>query len=83
MRLDPPYLKCMAAPASLLPVSCDFDDYNADKEETSGMLEKYKNLLKKTKQARVGQIIYQEFYQCLETGATDTGIRTGWQSTRW
>ena len=30
---------------------------NADKEGTTAILEKYRNLLKKTKQARVGQII--------------------------
>ena len=30
---------------------------NADKEGTAAILEKYRNLLKKTKQARVGQII--------------------------
>ncbi len=30
---------------------------NADKEGTTAIAEKYRNLLKKTKQARVGQII--------------------------
>ena len=30
---------------------------NADKEGTTSILEKHRNLLKKTKQARVGQII--------------------------
>ena len=30
---------------------------NADKERTAAIMEKYRNLLKKTKQARVGQII--------------------------
>ena len=30
---------------------------NADKEGTTGIVEKYSNLLKTTKQARVGQII--------------------------
>ena len=47
---------------------------NADKEGTTAIVEKYRNLLKKTKQSRVGQIIifYQEFYQCLETGYKDT-----------
>ena len=30
---------------------------NADMEGTTGLVEKYGNLLKKTKQARVGQII--------------------------
>ena len=54
---------------------------NADKEGTTAIVEKYKNLLKMTKQARAGQIIldpvYQEFYQCLETGSRDTGTRKG------
>ena len=31
---------------------------NADKEGTTAIVEKYRNLLKKTKQARVGQIIF-------------------------
>ena len=30
---------------------------NADKERTTAIVEKYRNLLKKTKQARIGQII--------------------------
>ena len=30
---------------------------NADKEGTTAIVEKYRNLLKKTKQARVGQIV--------------------------
>ena len=30
---------------------------NADKEGTTAILQKYRNILKKTKQARVGQII--------------------------
>ena len=35
---------------------------NADKAGTTAIVEKYRNLLKKTKQARVGQIILnQEF----------------------
>ena len=33
---------------------------NADKEGTTAILEKYRNLLKKTKQARVGQIFFPE-----------------------
>ena len=33
---------------------------NADKEGTTAILEKYRNLLKKTKQARVGQIIISD-----------------------
>ena len=56
---------------------------NADKEGTTAIVEKYRNLLNQTKQARVGQIIFQEFYQCLVTGSTDTRIRSGWQSTGW
>ena len=53
---------------------------NADKEGTTAIVEKYRELLKKTKQARSS---YQEFYQCLETGYEDTEIRSGWQSTGW
>ena len=34
---------------------------NADKEGTTAILEKYRNLLKKTKQARIGQIILSGF----------------------
>ena len=56
---------------------------NTDNEGTTAIVEKYMNLLKKTKQARDGQIIYREFYQCLETGYKDTEIRRGWQSTGW
>ena len=41
---------------------------NADKEGTTAIVDKYRNLLKKTKEARVGQIILQESYQCLVTG---------------
>ena len=52
---------------------------NADKEGTTAILEKYRNLPKTTKQARDGQ----EYYQCLETGYKDTEIRSGWQSTGW
>ncbi len=54
---------------------------NADKEGTTAIVDKYRNLLKKTKQARVGQIILSGIYQCLVTGSTDAGIRSGWQST--
>ena len=56
---------------------------NADKEGTTAILEKYRNLLKMTKQARVDRSSYQEYYQCLETGYNDTEIRSGWQSTGW
>ena len=56
---------------------------NAEKKGTTAIVEKYRDLLKKTKQATVGQIIIQEFYQCLETGYKDTGTRRGWQSTGW
>ena len=45
---------------------------NADKEGTTAIVEKYRDLLKKTKQARASS--YQEFYQCLETGYKDTGL---------
>ena len=56
---------------------------NTDKEGTTSIVEKYRNLLKKTKQARAGQIILSEFYQCLETGYKDTEIRRVCQSTGW
>ena len=61
---------------------------NADKEgrPTTAILEKYRNLLKKSKQTSkqgLDRSSYQEFYQCLETGYNDTEIRSGWQSTGW
>ena len=54
---------------------------NTDKEGTTAIVEKYRKLLKKTKQARLG--LNQEYYQCVETGSKDTGTRRGWQSTGW
>ena len=56
---------------------------NADKEGTTAIVEKYRDLLKKTKQQGWDRSSYQEFYQCLETGYKDTGTRRGWQSTGW
>ena len=57
---------------------------NADKEGTTAILEKYRNLLKKTKQARVRQIILSGILPVfMETGYKDTEIRSGWQSTGW
>ncbi len=57
---------------------------NADKVRTTAIVEKYRSLLKKTKQARVGQIILSGILPVfLETGSEDTGIRSGWQSTGW
>ena len=56
---------------------------NADKEGTTAIVEKYKNLLKMTKQARAGQIILSGILPVLETGSRDTGTRRGWQSTEW
>ena len=56
---------------------------NADKDGTTAIVEKYRIVLKKTKQARVGQIILSGIFHCLVTGLTDTGIRSGWQSTGW
>ena len=41
---------------------------NADKEETTAIVDKYRNLLKKTKEARVGHSSCRESYQCLVTG---------------
>ena len=56
---------------------------NIDKEGTTAIVNKYGNLLKKTKEARVGQMILSGIYQCLEPGANDTEIRGGWQSIGW
>ena len=56
---------------------------NTDKEGTTATVEKYRNLLKKTKQARAGQIILSGILPVLETGYKDTQIRRGWQSTGW
>ena len=53
---------------------------SADKEGTTSLVEKYRNRLKKMERARLDRSYYQEFYQCLETGSKDTGIRSGWQS---
>ena len=47
---------------------------NADKEDTTAILEKYRYLLKKTKQARVGQIIISGILPV---------FGNGWQSTGW
>ena len=46
---------------------------NAYKEGTTAILEKYRYLLKKTKQARVDRSSYQEYYQCLETRYEEDG----------
>ncbi len=54
---------------------------NADKEGATAMVEKYRNLLKKTKQARVGQIILSEISPVF--GNRIQGYRSGWQSTGW
>ena len=54
---------------------------NSDKEGTTAIVEKYRYFLKKTKQARVGQIFLSGIYQWLEAGANDTKHRGGWQST--
>ena len=48
---------------------------NAVKEGTTIIVEKYRNLLRKTKQAMVGHIILSDIYQCLKTESNDTGIR--------
>ena len=56
---------------------------NTDKEGTTAIVEKYRKLLKKTSQARLGQIILSEYYQCVGTGSRNTGTRRGWQSTGW
>ena len=49
---------------------------NADKEGTTATVEKYRNLLKKTEQARVGQIILSGILPVF-------GIPQYWQSTEW
>ena len=49
---------------------------NTDKEGTTAIVEKYRKLVKKTKQARLGSS-YQEYYQRVETGFMDTGTRRG------
>ena len=54
---------------------------NTDKEGTTAIVKKYRNLLKKTKEARLDRLSYQGFYQCLEPGAKVTEIRGGWPST--
>ena len=53
---------------------------NADKEGTTAIVEKYRNLLKKTKQARVGQIILSGILPVFRNRIQlDTEIRSGWQ----
>ena len=56
---------------------------NTDKEGTTAIVEKYRKLLKKTKQARLGQIILSGILPVCGTGSRDTGTRRGWQSTGW
>ena len=57
---------------------------NADKEGTTAIVEKYRNLLKKTKQARVGQIMLSGILPVFRNRIQlDTEIRSGWQSTGW
>ena len=41
---------------------------NADKEGTTAVVDKYRNLLKKTKELELGKSSCQESYQCLVTG---------------
>ena len=56
---------------------------NTDKEGTTAIVEKYRKLLKKTKQARLGQIILSGIFPVCGKGSRDTGTRRGWQSTGW
>ena len=56
---------------------------NADKEGTTAILEKYRNLLKNTKQARIGQIILSGILPVFGNRIQCTEIRSGWQSTGW
>ena len=60
-----------------------FRQYNADKEGTTAIVEKYRNLLKKTKQARIGQIILSGILPVF--GKRIQGYRNSkrWQSTGW
>ena len=43
------------------------DEQHIDKDGTIAIVDKYRDILEKKKQARAGQIIYKEVYQCLET----------------
>ena len=55
---------------------------NADKEGTTAIVKKYRDLFKRKKQARIGQIILcQGFYPWSEAGTEDTGTRGGCRST--
>ena len=54
---------------------------NADKEGATAIVDKYKTLLKKTKEARVGQIVLSGILPVLGN-RMDTEIRNGRRSTR-
>ena len=54
---------------------------NADKEGTTAIVKKYRNLLKKTKQAKVGQMILSGMLPVF--GNRIQGYRNSKQSTGW
>ena len=56
---------------------------NADKEGTTAIVEKYRNLLKKTKQARFGQIILSGILPVFGNRIQRYRKSNGWQSTGW
>ena len=56
---------------------------NADKEGTTAIVEKYRDLLKKTKQARVGQIIISGILPVFGNRIQGYRNSKGWQSTGW
>ena len=54
---------------------------NADREGTTAVVKKRWNLLKRTKQARVGLIILSGILPVIRGRTIDTGNREGWRST--
>ena len=56
---------------------------NTDKEGTTAIVEKYRNLLKKTRQARAGQIILSGILPVFGNRIQGYRNRRGWQSTGW
>ena len=57
---------------------------NADKEGTTAIVKKYRDLPKETKEARVEQIILSGILPVFGTRSQkDTEIQERWQSTGW
>ena len=56
---------------------------NTDKEGTTAIVEKYRKLLKKTKQARLGQIILSGILPVCGNRIQGYMNSKGWQSTGW